>query len=227
MFDIRFVAHPLLICFCEINNLTVWFLPSFAHYFKKLTTALDSIRINFNSVWENLTFNVENTLWCSIFAEFVAHPLLICFCEINNLSVWFLPSFAHYFKKLSTALDSKRINFNSVWENLTFNVENTLWCSIFLSRFVAHPLLIGFCEINNLTVWFLPSFAHYFKKLTTALDSKRINFNSVWENLTFNVQNILWSSIFLSHLLPITLLSLFLCNKQPICMILTIFRPLF
>ena len=138
MFDIlrifrRFVTHfSLLVCFCEINNLTVWFLPSFAHYFKKLSTALDSKRINFNSVWENFNFQCSEYLM-KFDISFALLPIrwLVCFCEINNLTVWFLPSFAHYFKKLTTALDSKRINFNSVWENLTFNVENTLSCSIF------------------------------------------------------------------------------------------------
>ena len=93
--------------------LTLWFLPSFAHYFMKPSAALDSIRIDFNIVEENLTFNA---LLC---------PCTACHGSVSMyiLTLWFLPSFAHYFKKLSAALDSIRVNLNSVEENLTFNAQ--------------------------------------------------------------------------------------------------------
>ena len=249
---------------CCINFLAKWFLPSFAHYFKNLTTALGSIRINLKSVWQNLTFNVQNIWWSSIFlspAILLRIRGWVLFMYINILTVWFWSSFAHYCKKPTTVLDSIRINSNCDCENFPFNVQNILW-SIFLSHIILLPIRCWFGSVHKhrncmilttaldsirinlksfwenftfnvqniykvwyflrmqfscpcrlgvvlcmhiLTLWFLPSFAYYFKKLTTALDSIRINLKSFWENFTFNVQNIWWSSIFLSHaiLLPI------------------------
>ena len=210
--------------------LTLWFLPSFAHYFKKLSAALDSKRVNLNSVEENLTFNAlilsiflshgnfvaqvlgmvrvhahPNFMILTIFrplfyetfssfgqhknqfeqcrrkfnfqCTFYVHARLRVVLKMYILTLWFLPSFAHYFMKPSAALDSIRIDFNIVEENLTFNA---LLCPC-----TACPRA-GSVSMYILTLWFLPSFAHYFKKLSAALDSIRVNLNSVEENLTFN-----------------------------------------
>ena len=146
---------------------------------------------------------------------------------MHILSVWFWPSFAHYFKDLSAALDSKRTNFNSVWKSIPFNIRIILWSSIFLSHAILLPTYGHGSVMHMLSVWFWPSFAHYFKTFTTALGSLRTNLNSVWKSITFNVRIILWSSIFLSHAILLPRAGHGSVHAHPICMILTIFRPLF
>ena len=74
----------------------------------------------------------------------------------------------------------------------------------------------GSVSMYILTLWFLPSFAHYFKKPSAALDSIRIDFNIVEENLTFN------ALILSKHGL-----AWFREHVHPNFMILTIFRALF
>ena len=135
-------------------------------------------------------FNVRITLWSP------GLGMVLC---MHILTEWFLPSFAHYFKKLSAALDSKSTNFDS-WRKCNFQC--------------------GSVSMYILTLWFLPSFAHYFKKLSAALDSIRINLNSVEENLTFNV-------LTLCPFLSQHGLAWFREHVHPNFMILTIFRPLF
>ena len=61
-FACNFAAHSRMGVILCMHILPLLFLPSFAHYFKELSAALDSLRINVNSVSENLPFNVQNIL---------------------------------------------------------------------------------------------------------------------------------------------------------------------
>ena len=170
-------------------------LTIFRPLFYETSAALDSIRINLNTVEENVTFN-------ALFCPCTAYTSW--FGCMYILTLWFLPSFAHYFMKPSAALDSIRIDFNIVEENLTFNA---LLCPCTACH--------GSVSMYILTLWFLPSFAHYFKKLSAALDSIRVNLNSVEENLTFNALFCPCTAWRGSE------------HVHPNFMILTIFRPLF
>ena len=141
----------------------------------------------FKQCWKSITFNVRIILWSPIFLSHGNCCPRMVVLSMHILTLWFLPSFAHYFKKLSAALDSIRINLNSVEENLTFNARIILWNSIFLPRMqFCCPLGVVLC-MHILTLWFLPSFAHYFKKLSVALDSITVPIlNRCLRKLTFN-----------------------------------------
>ena len=196
--------------------LTLWFLPSFAHYFKKLSAALDSKRINLNSVEENLTFNAEFLCPCTAWrgSEHV-HP------NFMTLTI-FRPLFYETF----SSFGQHKNQFEQCWKNITFNVLYFVNARYFVSEHAhstcmpraGHGWLGVVPCMYILTLWFLPSFAHYFTNLSAALDSIRINLNSVEENLTFNalflsMHRLAW--FFREHVHP------------NLGMILTIFRPLF
>ena len=111
----QFFVHARLGVVLSMYILTLWFLPSFAHYFMKPSAALDSIRINLNSVWRKFNFQ------CTLYLCEVRYARLGVVLSMYILTLWFLPSFAHYFMKPSAALDSIRINFNSVeFQNVNF-----------------------------------------------------------------------------------------------------------
>ena len=198
-----------------MHILPLWFFPSFARYFKKISAALDSIRINYNSVWENVPFNAQYILSSSTISfafNFVAHSRhgswLMCihilsFDDSYHLSpitlrneehttFVILSSFGHrYFKKISAAFNSLRIlrkfYFQCSEYFMKFDISLRIqfrWLSA-----AGH----GSCDMHMLSLMiltiFLPVILRNFQQLWTAL---RINFNSAWQNVTFNLQNIFW-----------------------------------
>ena len=215
-FACNFVAHARLGVVLCMHILTLWFLPSFAHYFMKPSAALDSIRINFNSVEENLTFNAlfcPCTAWrgsehvfqcCLLYDSFFRMQLLYdshgwaWFCECTLLKLILMLSHLIWrtFQQLWTA--SIRIQFmNSVWKSITFNLRIFIFevrSISFAMQFCCHARLGVVLCMHILTLWFLPSFAHYFKNLTTALDSKGTNFDSAWRKCNFQCR-IFWTFI--------------------------------
>ena len=139
---------------------------------RNLSAALDRIRINLNSVEENVTFNARIFCPCTAWRGSVSMYIL---------TLWFLPSFAHYFMNLTTALDSTRYQFWTVLEeNVTFNVH-------YFMKFHARLGVVRMqccCPRMGMVLDHLSPII--LRNLSAALDSIRINLNSVEENLTFN-----------------------------------------
>ena len=102
---------------------------------------------------------------------------------MHILTLWFLPSFAHYFMKVSAAWTAKE-SILTVLRKCNFQCSIFWWISIFLSDSILLPTGFGSVQWHP-TLWFLPSFAHYFMKPSAALDSIRINLNSVWRKFNF------------------------------------------
>ena len=122
------------------------------------------------------------------------------------LTLWFLPSFAHYFKKLSAALDSIRVNLNSVEESLTFNALILSKHGLAWFREHVHP---NFNDSYHLS----PIILRNFQQLWTAKVS-------IWR--------VSWRKCELSmHFLCPCTASRGSEDVHPNFMILTIFRPLF
>ena len=129
-FQCNFVAHERLgVVLCKFD-LNFMILTIFRNYCMKPSGALDSIRINVNSVWRKfnfqwtfqqlwtckrtnlnqcfkkfITFNALDGLefvkllkYLTFGCNFVAHARLGMVLWMHILTVWFLPSFAHYFK---------------------------------------------------------------------------------------------------------------------------------
>ena len=149
---------------------------------------MDNITINVNSVWENLTFNVQNIWWISFACNFVAQRGWAWFCEHVHPNFMILTIFRPLFYETFSSFGQHQwINFNSVEENLTFNVQNIfVRCTAWRASEHVHPCATGH---GSVTI-FRPLF---YRNLSAALDSKRINLNSVEENLTFNA--LFWKSM--------------------------------
>ena len=214
--------------------------PSFAHYFKKLSAALDITRTNLNSVWKNLTFNAlfcELTVLAFCMQDFVAQRHGSVNAHPNFMIRKMVPSFAHYFKKLSAALDSIRINLNSVEENVTFNVQNILWSSIFLPRAILLPTRLGVVLMHvhpnsygHDSYHLSPIILRTFSSFGQQKNQFKQCFNSVtlWRKFNFQCSEYLMNfDIFRMQFCCPCAAGHGSVHTHPNFMIFTIFRPLF
>ena len=123
------------------------------------------------------------TLWLSICTCKAWHARLGVLLSMYILTLRFLPSFAHYFIKPSAALDSIRINFNSVEENLALNAlfcPCTAWRYFFRMQFCC-PCAAGHGSVHAHPNFRILNIESYFFSNTVKIDSYAIQ--SCWKCL--------------------------------------------